>query len=131
MAPRYTIRDRDRIYGIVVTRRLRAMGIRDKPIAPASPWQGGFAERLRDGSKPISRHCAAIKFLCSVYKEAPEPGSHSYDAIRISLRSGILKRPQPRRRCVSSCDVLDLLGYVLVAVFQRRLVHDDRFASGR
>ncbi len=40
------IRDRDRIYGIVVTRRLRAMGIRDKPIALASPWQNGFAERL-------------------------------------------------------------------------------------
>ena len=40
------IRDRDRIYGAVVTRRLRAMGIRDKPIAPASPWQNGFAERL-------------------------------------------------------------------------------------
>jgi transposase InsO family protein len=36
----------DRIYGAVVTRRLRAMGIRDKPIAPASPWQNGFAERL-------------------------------------------------------------------------------------
>src|SRR6202165_1098832 len=46
MAPRYMIRDRDRIYGIVVTRRLRAMGIRDKPTAPASPWQNGFAERL-------------------------------------------------------------------------------------
>ena len=45
-APRYLIRDRDRIYGTVVTRRLRAMGIRDKPIAPASPWQNGFAERL-------------------------------------------------------------------------------------
>jgi transposase InsO family protein len=45
-APRYMIRDRDRIYGTVVTRRLRAMGIRDKPIAPSSPWQNGFAERL-------------------------------------------------------------------------------------
>ena len=44
--PRYMIRDRDRIYGAVVTRRLRAMGIRDKPTAPASPWQNGFAERL-------------------------------------------------------------------------------------
>jgi transposase InsO family protein len=40
------IRDRDRIYGAVVTRRLRAMGIRDRPITPASPWQNGFAERL-------------------------------------------------------------------------------------
>src|SRR6202790_4961034 len=45
-APRYVIRDRDQIYGTVVTRRLRAMGIRDKPITPASPWQNGFAERL-------------------------------------------------------------------------------------
>jgi Integrase core domain len=45
-APKYLIRDRDRIYGSVVTRRLRAMGIRDKPTATASPWQNGFAERL-------------------------------------------------------------------------------------
>jgi transposase InsO family protein len=45
-APRYLIRDRDRAYGAAVTRRLRAMGIRDKPIAPGSPWQNGFAERL-------------------------------------------------------------------------------------
>ena len=44
--PQYLIRDRDRAYGAVVTRRLRGMGIRDKPIAPASPWQNGFAERL-------------------------------------------------------------------------------------
>jgi transposase InsO family protein len=45
-APRFMIRDRDRIYGTIVTRRLRAMGIRDKPAAPASPWQNSFAERL-------------------------------------------------------------------------------------
>ena len=45
-APRYMIRDRDCIYGAVATRRLRAMGIRDRPIAPTSPWQNGFAERL-------------------------------------------------------------------------------------
>ena len=45
-APKYLLRDRDRIYGNCVTRRLRAMGIRDKPVAPASPWQNGFAERL-------------------------------------------------------------------------------------
>jgi len=45
-APKYLIRDRDRIYGATVTRRIRAMGIRDRPIAPASPWQNGYAERL-------------------------------------------------------------------------------------
>ena len=45
-APRYLIRDRDPIYGEVARQRIRAMGIRDKPIAPVSPWQNGFAERL-------------------------------------------------------------------------------------
>src|SRR3954447_4428938 len=45
-APIYLIRDRDRAFGSVVRHRLRAMGIRDKPIAPRSPWQNGFAERV-------------------------------------------------------------------------------------
>ena len=45
-APHYIIRDRDCVYGTVVTRRMRTMGIRDKPTAPGSPWQNGFAERL-------------------------------------------------------------------------------------
>jgi transposase InsO family protein len=45
-APKYVIRDRDRIYGTIVTGQLRAMGIRDNPTAPASLWQNGFAERL-------------------------------------------------------------------------------------
>ena len=55
------VRDRDRIYGAIVTRRLRAMGIRDKPIAPASPWQNGFAERLI-GS--IRRECLDHAIIC-------------------------------------------------------------------
>jgi len=45
-APRYLIRDRDAIYGAAVTRRVRSMGIRDKPIAAGAPWQNCFAERL-------------------------------------------------------------------------------------
>jgi transposase InsO family protein len=45
-APPYIVRDRDRVYGEVFIRRLRAMGIRDRPIAPRSPWQNGYAERL-------------------------------------------------------------------------------------
>ena len=36
-APRYLIRDRDASYGHAVTRRLAAMGIRDRPTAPRSP----------------------------------------------------------------------------------------------
>ena len=45
-APRYLIRDRDASYGTVVTRRLHAMGIRDRPTAPRSPWQNGYIEQL-------------------------------------------------------------------------------------
>src|SRR5262249_40948616 len=44
--PEYLVRDRDSVYGEIFTHRLRAMGIRDRPIAPRSPWQNGHAERL-------------------------------------------------------------------------------------
>jgi transposase InsO family protein len=44
--PRYIVRDRDCVYGAVVIQRLRAMGIRDRPISPRSPWQNGYSERL-------------------------------------------------------------------------------------
>ena len=45
-APRLLVRDRDRAYGEVFVRRVRAMGIRDRPTSPRSPWQNGYAERL-------------------------------------------------------------------------------------
>lgn len=37
LASRYLIRDRDGANGAAVIRRLRAMGIRDRPIAAGSP----------------------------------------------------------------------------------------------
>jgi transposase InsO family protein len=42
----YLIRDRDTSYGPVFVQRLRAMGIRDRPIAFRSPWQNAYVERL-------------------------------------------------------------------------------------
>src|SRR6266536_3184107 len=45
-APTYLVRDNDRAYGHVFTFRLRAMGIRDRPISPRSPWQNPYVERL-------------------------------------------------------------------------------------
>ena len=45
-APRYLIRDRDSIYGPEVRRCMKAMGIEEVVIAPRSPWQNPFAERL-------------------------------------------------------------------------------------
>jgi transposase InsO family protein len=46
LAPAYLVRDNDRAYGQAFQRRGRAMGIRDRPISPQSPWQNGIAERL-------------------------------------------------------------------------------------
>ena len=45
-APAYVVRDNDGAYGRVFTSRVRAMGIRDRPISPGSPWQNGYAERV-------------------------------------------------------------------------------------
>jgi hypothetical protein len=45
-APQYLIRDNDGAFGEVFRRRLRSMGIRDRPITPRSPWQNGYVERV-------------------------------------------------------------------------------------
>jgi len=45
-APKYVIRDRDRIYGVDFARRVRAMGIEQVLTAPRSPWQNPFCERV-------------------------------------------------------------------------------------
>jgi hypothetical protein len=52
-APCYLIRDRDRIYGDVAMRRIRAMGIRDKPIAPASPTRSEHTGHCIPISRPV------------------------------------------------------------------------------
>src|SRR5450830_1696916 len=104
-APRYLIRDRDRIYGSIVTRRMRAMGIRDKPTAPASPWQNGFAERLI-GS--IRRECVdhfivlgeahlrrILRAYAGYYNDIRTHRSLDKDApiSRSVQRTGIITRP--------------------------------------
>jgi hypothetical protein len=37
--PTYLVRDNDGAYGHVFCSRVMAMGIRDRPISPRSPWQ--------------------------------------------------------------------------------------------
>ena len=69
-APRYLVRDQDGIYGAAVTRRLRAMGIRDRPIAPGSPWQNGYAERLIG---TIRRECVDHLIVFGEATPAPDP----------------------------------------------------------
>ena len=45
-APRYLLRDRDRIYSALFQQRVRHMGIEEVVIAPRSPWQNPYVERL-------------------------------------------------------------------------------------
>ena len=45
-APRYLLRNRDRAYGASFRRRVRHMGIEEVLIAPQSPWQNPYVERL-------------------------------------------------------------------------------------
>ena len=117
-APRYLIRDRDQIYGTVVTRRMRAMGIRDKPTAPASPWQNGYAERLI-GS--IRRECgdhlivlgeAHLRRILEIY-------AHYYNDIRThrSLnKDAPISRLVQRAGIISSCPILGGLHHQYVRV---------------
>jgi transposase InsO family protein len=92
-APDYLIRDRDGSYGHAVTKRLAAMGIRDHPTAPHSPWQNGNAERLIDS---IRRECldhivigeAHLRRILAAYKGY-------YNEIRTHLS---LDKDAPTRR---------------------------------
>ena len=45
-APRYLIRDRDKVYGDPFRNRLSGMGIEEVITAPQSPWQSPFVEGL-------------------------------------------------------------------------------------
>jgi putative transposase len=45
-APRYLLRDRDKIYGYDFRERIQSMSIEEVLCAPASPWQRAYVERL-------------------------------------------------------------------------------------
>ena len=105
------IRDRDRIYGAVLTRRLRAMGIRDKPTAPASPWQNGVAERLI-GS--VRRECLDHIIVLGEAHLRRTLRSYAcyYNAIRThrSLnKDAPISRPVQRTGVINSRAILDFI----------------------
>ena len=45
-SPRYLTRDRDQIYGERFSRQAKMLDIRETVIAPRSPWQNAYAERV-------------------------------------------------------------------------------------
>ena len=45
-APRYLLHDRDRIFGTIFRHRVHTLNMREVLIAPRSPWQNPYVERL-------------------------------------------------------------------------------------
>jgi hypothetical protein len=118
----FLIPERDRIYGSVITRRLRAMGIRDKPTAPVSPWQNGFAERLI-GS--IRRECQdhIVVFGEAHLRRILRFYARYYNQVRThrSLDNAPVSRPVQRTGSIKSFPILGGLHhrYARVQVFGR------------
>jgi len=69
-SPRYLIRDRDSVYGERFSRQAKTLGIREVMIAPRSPWQNAYAERVI-GS--IRREC--LDHVVALAEDAPTPRS--------------------------------------------------------
>ena len=141
-APKYLIRDRDQIYGAVVTRRLRAMGIRDKPTAPASPWQNGFAERLI-GS--IRRECLdhiivlgeahlrrILKILCRLLQPCQNPSISGQGCAGFSPGSANRCDLFTRHSGRTSSPICSCLGFPYTQVSLKKLLRSltpERFCS--
>jgi transposase InsO family protein len=107
-APNYLLRDRDTAYGRAVTKRLKAMGIRDRPIAPRSPWQNGHVERLI-GS--IRRECLdhVVVFGEAHLRRILTEYASYYNAVRTHLaldKDAPCHRPIQRRGSVTARPIL-------------------------
>jgi hypothetical protein len=125
---RYLIRDRDGAYGAAFIRRIRAMGISDRPVSARLPWQNRYAERLI-GS--IRREC--LDHVVVVGERHLRHVLASYQKYYNEVRTHLpLQKDAPVRRdvcrtgCVRSSPILGGLQhqYVRVGVSDR-----DRGAS--
>jgi len=107
-APRYLVRDRDRSYGGVFLRRIQSMGIRDRPIAPCSPWQNAYVERLI-GS--IRRECLdhLIIFNEAHLRRALRKYATYHNTIRTHLA---LRKDAPLGRGIQRAGVIARVPYV-------------------
>jgi hypothetical protein len=55
-APRYLLRDRDRIFGHDFVQQVKAMGIKQVLSAPASPWQRAYVLTCPFATLPSRRN---------------------------------------------------------------------------
>src|SRR3954463_6192649 len=94
-APRYLLRDRDRIFGHEFVEQVKAMGIQQVLSAPRSPWQRAYIERLIGSirrecldhfivfnERTLKRHLSAYtayyhrtRTHLALQKDCPEPGA--------------------------------------------------------
>jgi hypothetical protein len=114
-APRYLLRDRDRIFGTDFVKQVKAMGIKQVLAAPRSPWQRLHRARHRDHSArvPGSRDrmersrlvspSAKIRRLLSPESHAPGLAEgHARVTTRPSARSRADRRDPRGGRAPSS-----------------------------
>lgn len=114
-APQHLIRGRDGAYGLAYMCRIHAMGIRDHPTAPRSPWQNGHVERLI-GS--IRRECldhfvlhVGESFGVGVQVRPLENTLHQDVSLHLPrsvhrvppTARGTLRQPTPRSRMTPDC----------------------------
>ena len=101
-APTYLVRDNDRAYGQAFQRRLRAMGIRDRPISPRSPWQNPYAERLIG---TLRREC--LDHVLIVGERHLRRTLTSYSSYYNESRTHLaLEKDAPLRRAIQRCGTI-------------------------
>jgi transposase InsO family protein len=96
-APHHLIRDRNGAFGPAYTHRIRAIGIRDHPTAPRSPWQNGHVERLIDSIRRESLDHLVVFDEAQLRRVLRNSGSY-YNQVRTHLSLGKnapdFRRPQ-------------------------------------
>jgi transposase InsO family protein len=98
----YLVRDNDGAYGSAFTRRIRTMGIRDRPISPRSPWQNPYAERLIG---TLRRECLDHVLIVGERHLRRMLASYSsyYNESRTHLA---LEKDAPLRRAIQRCGAI-------------------------
>ena len=96
--PRLLIRDRDGIYGSVFRSRVENMGIEEVLIAPRSPWQNPFAERVIGSiRRECLNHCIILneRHLRRILRSYFEYYHQSRTHLSLDRNAPILREAEP------------------------------------
>ena len=93
-APRYLLRDRDRIFGADFVTQVKAMGIKQVLSTPRSPWQRAYVERVIG---TIRRECLDHVLVFSEAGLSRHLRKFAHDYHRSRTHLGLQKdTPEPR-----------------------------------